>query len=35
MQTFDIDKYIANLFIDCVIFGYYDTQLKALIGKLK
>jgi hypothetical protein len=35
MQTFNIDKYIANLSIDCVIFGYYDTQLKALIGKLK
>ena len=35
MQTFDIDKYIANLFIDCVIFGQDDTQLKVLIGKLK
>ena len=35
MQTFNIDKYIANLSIDCVIFGYDDAQLKVLIGKLK
>lgn len=35
MQIFNIDKYIANLSIDCVIFGYDDAQLKVLIGKLK
>ena len=35
MQTFGIEQYIANLSIDCVIFGYEDDQLKVLLGKLK
>lgn len=35
MQSFGIEQYIANLSIDCVIFGYEDNQLKVLLGKLK
>ena len=35
MQSFGIEQYIANLSIDCVIFGYEDDQLKVLLGKLK
>ena len=35
MQSFGIEQYIANLSIDCVIFGYEDGQLKVLLAKLK
>ena len=35
MQSFGIEQYIANLSIDCVIFGYEDSQLKVLLAKLK
>jgi ADP-ribose pyrophosphatase YjhB (NUDIX family) len=35
MQSFGTEQYIANLSIDCVIFGYEDCQLKVLLGKVK
>jgi 8-oxo-dGTP diphosphatase len=34
-KKFDIDSYIANLSIDCVIFGYQDKELKVLVSKPK
>lgn len=34
MDKFQIENYIAQLSIDCVIFGYKDKQLKVLISKL-
>lgn len=35
MLEFGTDKYIANLSIDCVIFGYEEKELKVLIAKSK
>jgi ADP-ribose pyrophosphatase YjhB (NUDIX family) len=35
MNKFGIENYIANLSIDCVIFGYADKELKVLISKFK
>lgn len=35
MDTFNIEDYIAQLSIDCVIFGYKDKELKVLVSKLK
>lgn len=35
MNKFGIEKYIAHLSIDCVIFGYEETELKVLIAKKK
>lgn len=35
MQSYGNEQYIANLSIDCVIFGYEDGQLKVLLGKVK
>jgi 8-oxo-dGTP diphosphatase len=35
MLAFGIDKYLANLSIDCVIFGYENGELKVLIAKSK
>ncbi|GLU44576.1 NrtR DNA-binding winged helix domain-containing protein [Allomuricauda sp. NBRC 101325] len=34
MSTFNIDDYIAQLSIDCVIFGFKDGELKVLVSKL-
>lgn len=34
-MSFDIDSYIAHLSIDCVIFGYEESELKVLISKFK
>jgi 8-oxo-dGTP diphosphatase len=35
MVKFNTERYIPNLSIDCVIFGYKDGALKALISKFK
>lgn len=35
MLEFGTDRYIANLSIDCVIFGYEEKELKVLIAKSK
>ena len=35
MKDFDIEQYLPNLSIDCVIFGYQDKELKILIAKSK
>ncbi len=35
MLSFGTEKYIANLSIDCVIFGYESKKLKVLIAKSK
>lgn len=35
MEKFNTEKYIAQLSIDCVIFGYQDKALKVLISKPK
>lgn len=35
MKDFDLEKYIAQLSIDCVIFGFKNKELKVLISKLK
>lgn len=35
MNTFNVADYIAQLSIDCVIFGYKNKELKVLISKLK
>lgn len=35
MKHFLIEQYIANLSIDCVIFGYEKGELKVLLGKVK
>jgi 8-oxo-dGTP diphosphatase len=35
MKKFGTEKYISNLSIDCVIFGYEEKQLKVLIAKKK
>lgn len=35
MKEFGTEKYIANLSIDCVIFGYENKELKVLIAKSK
>lgn len=35
MKTEDLNHYISNISIDCVIFGYSDHQLKVLLGKSK
>lgn len=35
MDTFNLEDYIAQLSIDCVIFGYKNKELKVLISKLK
>ncbi|MFN8355109.1 MAG: NUDIX domain-containing protein [Spirosomataceae bacterium] len=35
MKKFGTEKYIANLSIDCVIFGYENKELKVLIAKKK
>jgi 8-oxo-dGTP diphosphatase len=32
-MTFGIEKYISNLSIDCVIFGYKSKELKVLVAK--
>lgn len=34
MMSLNRDQYIANLSIDCVIFGYEEGQIKVLLGKL-
>jgi ADP-ribose pyrophosphatase YjhB (NUDIX family) len=34
MEEFQKDRYIAQLSIDCVIFGYRNKELKVLISKL-
>ena len=34
MSRISTEEYIANLSIDCVIFGYEDAELKVLLGKL-
>ncbi len=33
MNATDLNHYISNISIDCVIFGYRDHQLKVLLGK--
>ncbi|HAK76422.1 MAG TPA: NUDIX hydrolase [Runella sp.] len=35
MKKFGIEKYIAHLSIDCVIFGYEEKELKVLISKFR
>jgi len=35
MGKFGIEKYIAHLSIDCVIFGYRDNTLKVLLSKFR
>ncbi len=35
MKHFPFEQYIANLSIDCVIFGYEKRELKVLLGKVK
>lgn len=35
MKKEDIDKYIAQLSIDCVIFGFQNKDLKVLVSKFK
>lgn len=35
MKEFGVEKYISNLSIDCVIFGYENKELKVLISKLR
>lgn len=35
MKRFDIENYIAQLSMDCVIFGYEQKTLKVLISKFK
>ncbi|GAB3512023.1 NUDIX hydrolase [Emticicia fontis] len=35
MEKFDINQYISHLSLDCVIFGYKDSELKVLISKFK
>ncbi len=35
MNKFGTEKYIANLSIDCVIFGYENKELKVLVAKSK
>nr|WP_295924275.1 NUDIX domain-containing protein [uncultured Dyadobacter sp.] len=35
MRELDIDNYIPNLSIDCVIFGFRDRELRVLISKFK
>ncbi len=35
MKHFPIEQYIANLSIDCVIFGFEKGELKVLLGKAK
>lgn len=35
MKKFGTEKYIANLSIDCVIFGYENKELKVLIAQNK
>ncbi len=35
MEKFDPEKYIAQLSIDCVVFGYNHKELKVLISKFK
>ena len=35
MKDFNIEQYLPNLSIDCVIFGYQDKELKILIAKSK
>lgn len=35
MMKFGTEKYISNLSIDCVIFGYEEKKLKVLIAKNK
>ena len=35
MERFDIENFISQLSIDCVIFGYEQKELKVLISKFK
>lgn len=35
MKNNKIDKYIAQLSIDCVIFGFHNKELKVLVSKFK
>lgn len=35
MKKFGTEKYISNLSIDCVIFGYENKELKVLVAKSK
>lgn len=35
MNKFGTEKYIANLSIDCVVFGYENQELKVLVAKSK
>ena len=35
MNNNKVDKYIAQLSIDCVIFGFQDKELKVLVSKFK
>ncbi len=35
MKHFPLEQYIANLSIDCVIFGFEKGELKVLLGKAK